>query len=65
MSIGISTVYQSLNCYSPYLEQRPLNQYTIYQYDLQGLYLSEWSSCKEAGRVLNIDPAAIGKVLSG
>lgn len=65
MGIGLSTVYQSLNCYAPYLKQHNINSNVIYQYDLQGKFIDEWNSCKEAGRILNIDSASIGKVLDG
>lgn len=39
---------------------------TIYQYDLDGNFIRDWSSCKEAARNhMHWDPSLLGKVIAG
>ena len=65
LNIGVSTVYQSLNSYFPYINKEKDMDYTIHQYDFEGNYIDSWKSCKAAGYALNIDPGTISKVISG
>ena len=64
LNIGLSTTYQSLNGYLPFIEREKPKNY-IYQYDLNGNYIQSWNSQKEVERELNISSASIGKVISG
>jgi hypothetical protein len=34
----------------------------VLQYDKKGNFIKEWDSCKEAGKILNINIVLIGKV---
>lgn len=37
----------------------------VYQYDLEGNFIKEWSSCKAIQRELGYDPSYIGKCING
>lgn len=63
LSISLSVVYKYLSYY-PNFQQTQQNT-IIFQYDLQGKFVQEWASRKEAARHLSIDATAIGKVISG
>lgn len=76
LGIGHSCVYYNLINYKNYdkheakvrggkLTQQQLNT-TIYQYDLNGNFIRDWSSCKAAARShSNWDSSYIGKVVAG
>ena len=76
LGIGHSCVYYNLINYKNYdkheakvrggkLTQQRLNT-TIYQYDLNGNFIRDWSSCKVAARShSNWDSSYIGKVVTG
>lgn len=48
-----------------YMRKNAIGKKKINQYDLDGNFIKQWSSIKEAGRALNIFPQNIGKVCRG
>ena len=67
LDIGLSTTYQILNTYEPFVNKQEGNsdKFVIYQYSLTGEFIKKWSSCKEVQRELGISACSIGKVISG
>lgn len=63
LNIGLSTVYKYISCYPEFQATQSVNE--IFQYSTQGEFIQKWASRKEAARNLHIDPAAIGKAISG
>ncbi len=45
-----------------YMRKNAIGKKKVNQYDLDGNFIKQWSSIKEAGRALNIFPQNIGKV---
>lgn len=62
MDISLTSVYKYL---SPILKESEIQQDNLFQYSLDGMFISGWSNQEKAGKELNIDPCSIGKVLSG
>ena len=62
LNIGLTTVYKYLTLSPKFQENK--NKNLIYQYDLEGVFIQAWNSCKEVERELNINASAIGKVIS-
>ena len=48
-----------------YMRKNAIGKKKINQYDLDGNFIKQWDSIKEAGRTLNIFPQNIGKVCRG
>ena len=68
MGIGLSTTYIVLNSFpesaSAINSNEVLEKFKVYQYDLDGNFIKEWSSRKAVQRELNIYATAIGKVIN-